>query len=491
VARISLIQVTAKISSQHFLENINLEVKEGECWAIVGANGSGKSSLGKLLCEHLQVAAGHFESAGHSEYISFEKVTEVLISEDEKDESDYMGGGGYVGTLAEKYICDAAAVNERQLQHLATKLKFKDVLDQELRSLSTGEMRKVVICRALLREPKVLVLDEPFDGLDPESCTTLKAIIASCVENRIIVVLLLNRFSEILPDVTHVAYLKDCSLLTAGPKEEILQTDALLRFHSFHSTLPARLPACDADCRSDLDNKQPLFKMTNVSVRYGDKIVLNGLDWTVWHGQNWMICGPNGSGKTTLLNLISGDNVKAYGNDIQLFGRKKGSGESVWDIKARLGYVSTAFQQRYRVGVTAKAVIISGFFDSIGVYRKFSPQQEQVARQWLAILGMEGLENTSFQRLSYGEQRLLLVARAMVKQPLLLILDEPCQGLDEINREMVLKLIDHLGKSAKTQLLYVSHRSEDKIPCIDYMLRLVPADGGGSKAEIHSVCREP
>lgn len=482
--RISLAAVTAQISSQTSLQNITLEIKTGQCWAIVGANGSGKSSLGKLICNDLPIISGKAEFPVHSEYLSFEKIIETLDAENEDDDSDYMGGGGYIGTTAGQFICDTADVDRNQLQCLAMKLRFENVLEQGLRTLSTGEMRKVVIGRALLRGPKILVLDEPFDGLDSDSCDSLKDVLSSCTEKGITVVLLLNRFSEILPEVTHVAYLKDCSLFALGPKEEILQSEALLRFHSFHYTLPAQLPMYDSGHSPALDRAHPLIEMKNVSVCYGDKTVLNKLTWTVLPGQNWRIAGPNGSGKTTLLNLINGDNVKAYGYDISLFGRKKGSGESIWDIKKRLGYVSTSLQQRYRVGATSKAVIVSGFFDSIGVYRKYSKQQEDIALQWLSILGMENRKNTSVHRLSYGEQRLLLIARAMVKQPQILILDEPCQGLDAANREMVLKLIDHLGRSEKTQLLYVSHQTEDKIPCIENFLQLVPAEGGGSRAEI-------
>lgn len=475
--------MTAKISSNSCLNDISLEINNKENWAIIGANGSGKSSLGRLICNDLEILAGNADYAVKSEYISFEKVIEVLDDENEKDESDFMGGGGYVGTTAREFICDGDLVDQGQFHNLSEKLRFKDILRQELRTLSTGEMRKVSICRALLREPEVLVLDEPFDGLDSDSCSTLKGILSSCIEDGITIVLLLNRFSEILPQITHVAYLKDCTLFASGEKEQILESEALRRFHSFHYTLPAHLPACQHSDTAVFSRDQPVIEMQKVSVQYGDKPVLNNLDWTVMSGQNWMIVGPNGSGKTTLLNLVSGDNMQAYGNDICLFGRKKGSGESVWDIKEKLGYVSTSFQQRYRVGATAKTVIISGFFDSIGVYRKHSKKQEDIALQWLSILRMEKQKDTSFHRLSYGEQRMLLIARAMVKQPTILILDEPCQGLDDANREMVLKLIDHLGKSDKTQLLYVSHHAEDKIPCIKYILQLIPAVGEGSSAK--------
>jgi molybdate transport system ATP-binding protein len=217
-------------------------------------------------------------------------------------------------------------------------------------------------------------------------------------------------------------------------------------------------------------------------VAYGGKSVLNKLNWTVGPGEHWKISGPNGSGKSTLLSLVSGDNPQAYANDITLFGIKRGSGESVWDIKKHIGLVSTTLQQDYRVGVTAKIVVISGFFDSIGVYGDYTKKQQEIALKWLEMLHMEKHANASFKNLSYGEQRLVLLARAMVKQPELLILDEPCQGLDDINREMVLKLVDHLGKTGTTQILYVTHHPEDHIPCITNSMELVPAAGGGSTA---------
>jgi len=222
-----------------------------------------------------------------------------------------------------------------------------------------------------------------------------------------------------------------------------------------------------------------LIVMKDVVVRYGEKCVLNRLNWTVKPGEHWKISGPNGSGKSTLLSLVSGDNPQAYANDITLFGIKRGSGESVWDIKKRIGLVSTAFQQDYRVGVTVKIVVISGFFDSIGVYGNYSKKQEEIALEWLEMLHMEKHVDASFRNLSYGEQHLVLLARAMVKQPDLLILDEPCQGLDDINREMVLKLVDHLGNAGTTQILYVTHHPEDSIPCITNSLELVSALAGG------------
>lgn len=487
LSEIILENVTAIIRDKLFLHDLSLQMKVGENWAIIGANGCGKSSLGQLFCGELEVVSGKLQLPVRSEYVSFEKVTELLDIEKQNDESDYLGCFD-PGTTAREFIFGKQSVDREQLDELITKMNFGAILEQGLKTLSTGEMRKVVISRALLQEPDLLVLDEPFDGLDVDSCRALQEIISSCIDCGIRVVLTLNRFSDILPEVTHIAYLKDCSLFASGSKEELLSSEALLRLHSFHYSLPDHLPG-------DVEKEEqplsavaaPLIEMNNVTVRYGENLVLNGLDWTVAKGEHWTVAGPNGSGKTTLLNLITGDNVQGYGNDISFFGRRKGSGESVWDIKEKLGYVSTAFQQNYRVGGTAKIVIISGFFDSIGVYRKYSKQQERIALEWLALLHMEKQSNVPFRSLSYGEQRMLLIARSMVKFPELLILDEPCQGLDDANREMVLKLIDHLGSTGKTQIIYVSHRLEDRIPCIGNALSLVAAESGGCRSKVVSV----
>lgn len=481
MSKIFFNNVTAVIKEKAKLEGVSLEIGANEHWAIVGANGSGKSSLGRLLCNGLEIISGSYSTVGKSGFVSFEKVSEIQESERYNDDSDFIGMVDQ-GTRVRTFILGvgAAAVDEMKLVELASQLDFTGILDRGLKFLSTGEMRKVVICKALMQDPELLVLDEPFDGLDQKSCHVLQTLIASCAEKGIRIVLLLNRFSEIVPVTTHIAYVKDCQIIMSGPKNELLNSEALLRFHAFHYTLPAQLPEIDsANILTPLTAGIPLIEMKNVIVRYDEKCVLNRFDWSVKPGEHWKISGPNGAGKSTLLSLVSGDNSQAYANDISLFGIKRGSGETVWDIKSRIGLVSTALQQDYRVGVTVRIVVISGFFDSIGVYNQFTKRQQEIALEWLEMLHMEKHIDTPFRNLSYGEQRLVLLARAMVKQPDLLILDEPCQGLDDINREMVLKLVDHLGKTGTTQILYVTHHQEDFLPCITNSLELVPADGGG------------
>ncbi len=226
----------------------------------------------------------------------------------------------------------------------------------------------------------------------------------------------------------------------------------------------ARLPA--------LNPSDPLVRLTGAAIRYPDNTVFENLDWTIEANQHWQLSGPNGSGKTCLLSLITGDHPQCYVNDIKVFGFQRGTGESIWQIKQYIGYVSTALQWEYRVSIGLRNVIISGFYDSIGLYTKSTDTQKAIADQWLALLGMSDRADEPFNGLSYGEQRLLLIARAMVKHPPLLILDEPCLGLDDMNRQVVLALIERICTASETAVLYVNHRSEDRIRGIDHHLAL-------------------
>jgi molybdate transport system ATP-binding protein len=483
--KISLQQVCVQIDGHSRLHDITLTMAPGQCWAVLGANGSGKSAFGLLLCGELAPTTGTTELVASSAYVSFEKVTRLLDYERYHDDSNNRGGAD-PGTLLRDYILRGLAGREDRLAELARQFSIVPLLDRGIKFLSTGEMRKAVICRAVLQEPQLLVLDEPFDGLDSAATATLKALVGTIIDNGTRVVLLLNRFSEILPAVSHVAYLQQGTIMTTGPVAQITSSSVLRRFHGFHRSDPLELPPPPPlPGLQPVPPGAPLIAMRNVRVSYADKIILNNLTWTVNQDEHWQISGPNGAGKSTLLNLISGDNTQAYANDISLFGRKKGSGESVWEIKQRIGMVSTHLQRSYRVAGTTLSVIVSGFFDSIGVYRNASAEQVQIARRWLAIIGMAEHARTPFGQLSFGEQRLVLLARAMIKQPQLLILDEPCQGLDDMNRAMILKLIDNLGRAGTTRILYVTHHPEDRIPCINRHLELVPSPcGAGSTARI-------
>lgn len=228
-----------------------------------------------------------------------------------------------------------------------------------------------------------------------------------------------------------------------------------------------------------------LLELRGVNVRYGDITVLQDLDWTLRPGQHCSISGPNGSGKTTLLSLINGDNHQAYGQDITLFGRRRGSGESVWDIKQKFGLLSTQLHLNHVRGMRVLEVVVSGFFDTIGLYDDWGDQQRQIADQWLQALGMSGMGREPFDTLSFGMQRMVLLARAMVKSPVILLLDEPCLGLDGHHADIILQAVDHIAENSDSQVLFVSHSAGETPICINQWLEFVP----GSKGfQLH--CRE-
>jgi molybdate transport system ATP-binding protein len=227
--------------------------------------------------------------------------------------------------------------------------------------------------------------------------------------------------------------------------------------------------------RSDTRSPQhanPIIKFRDVTVRYGETVALNSVDWTVQGGENWAILGPNGSGKTTLISLVYADNLQAYANDIWLFGKKRGSGESIWEIKERVGLVSPHLQAGYSLIMRVFDVVVSGFFDSTGLYREPTGEQKSAAAEWIDRLGITDLQDRTFSRLSYGERRLVIIVRALVKSPDILALDEPCQGLDPVNRKRVLSMVDKVGISTPTQILYVTHHSDEIPRCITNTLRL-------------------
>ena len=478
----TLNDVSAHYNKKLCLKNITISIEPGQSWAILGPNGSGKSALGRLLCQQLLPTSGLVQLPTKASFVSFESVSEALEQERYNDDSDILGGADQ-GTSTRDFILGGNSEQMQELHELATQLRFTHILDRGIKFLSTGEMRKALICRALIEQPTHIVLDEPFDGLDVDSKSSLQKLIKDVIARGINVTLLLNRFSEILLETSSVAYMKNGKIMISGIKQSVLESQTLNRLISLQTNIPDHLPGMIYPRESDDIESSPII-MKDVHVSYAEKPILTNLNWEVKRGEHWIIAGPNGSGKTTLLNLISGENTQSYANNIKLFGQQKGSGESIWDIKKRIGIISTAFQRNYRVSGTTLGVVVSGFYDSIGIYRKVSKAEKNIALDWLEILHLSDLANKPYQKLSFGEQRLALLARAMIKHPEVLILDEPCQGLDEINREMILRVIDILASKGFTQILYVTHAPEDRIKCINNLLHLVPSDLGGFTAKI-------
>jgi len=401
--------------------------------------------------------------------VSYEKQAELIEAERRKDDADIMD-----------VISEGTPVREmidaKHAEPLIDALGLRPLLDRAFRKLSTGETRKVMLIRALTSGPDLLVLDEPFDGLDHDSLGWLQDHIAKLALHTP-VVMVLNRLDECPDFITHLAYVDGGAgeggrllhTIERDDEQAMAELDHLLHLKTTDLEIPPPDPASKLP---PLDPDQPLVRMRKATVRYTDNLVFEDLDWTIERGEHWQVSGPNGSGKTCLLSLITGDHPQCYVNDIEVFGYRRGSGESIWDVKQYLGYVSTALQWEYRVGTGLRNVILSGFYDSIGLYTRATDVQKRIAGGWLELLGMADRPDQPFNKLSYGEQRLVLIARAMVKHPPLLILDEPCLGLDDMNRQLVLALIERICASDETTVLYVNHRLQDRIPGIENHLRL-------------------
>ncbi len=465
------------------LADVDWEIGPGEHWLLVGANGAGKSALAATLAGVGTLEAGSLSGLpDRVALVSHETQAELVRAELRKDDADILdviAEGTPVRELLPSNDASGGATGDEELAlKLARDFGLEPLLDRAFRKLSTGETRKLMLVRALAARPGLLVLDEPFDGLDAAALPMLQAHLAS-IASEVPMVLVLNRFDEAPDFVTHVAHVVDGRLASVVRRDDEAGYAALYRLLHLRTTELA-LPTVDPiDRLPPLDASAPLVRLSNAAIRYGDTTIFEGLDWTIRPGEHWQLTGPNGSGKTGLLSLITGDHPQCYTNDITVFGYRRGSGESIWEIKRYIGYVSTALQIDYRVSASCRNVVLSGFHDSIGVYTRSTDAQVRIADEWLALLGMSARANEPFDRLSYGDRRLLLIARAMVKRPPLLILDEPCLGLDDVNRQLVLALIERICAADGTTVLYVNHHAEDRVSGIERHLGL----GGGTSPQ--------
>ncbi|OTQ79774.1 molybdate ABC transporter ATP-binding protein ModF [Gilliamella apis] len=476
-----------KISDFRVFTIESLTINAGDIVAFVGRNGSGKSVLAKALAGDQTVLSGkvinHFKSIAH---ISFEHLQKIIDDEWKRNNTDMLSDKEDDTGLTTAEIIQEHNQNQALCESLALQFGIADLLNRRFKYLSTGETRKTLICRTLMSKPELLILDEPFDGLDVASRANLAETLSQLSKQNITIVMVLNRFNEIPPFVKYIGLLANCQLLKYGTKDTILNDVAVKQLTNLEHLSNFTLPEPD-EVSVPLPNDLDRIILNNGFVQYDGKAIINGLSWRVKANENWQIIGPNGAGKSTLLSLITGDHPQGYSNDLTLFGHKRGSGETIWDIKRHVGYVSSSFHLDYRVSLSVENVLVSGYFDSIGVYQTASDKQLKLVKQWLQLLDLTELAEKPFQSLSWGQQRLVLIARALVKHPTLLILDEPLQGLDYLNRELVKNWIDNLIDKGNTQLLFVSHHVEDAPKCITHRLTFVPNETVGYQYKIEGI----
>lgn len=335
---------------------------------------------------------------------------------------------------------------------------------RKLSTYSSGERKKVFLNYCINQKPDFIIVDNPLDHLDQNSRNTIRITLEELAQKTQLI-LLVNRQSDFPSFLLKKAYIKDNSFVL-GEINPALSEQNLFKAN--------RIPA---PLNPVVFEEEVLVKMKNLCVSYNQKPILNDINWTIKKGDFWHLLGPNGSGKSTLLSLITGDNTKGYGQDLYLFGMKKGSGENIWDIKKNIGYFSTAMTELFQKNDSLENMILSGFFDSLGLYTQPTDLQKNIVAQWLDLIHLSSLKNKPFKTLSLGQQRLVLIVRAVIKHPPLLILDEAVEGLDDENVAMVAKLITLLSQQPNMAILYVSHRIEPNIiPTAIY--ELTPNENG-------------
>jgi molybdate transport system ATP-binding protein len=467
---VSLIRCSAQLSDYFQLHIENINIAPFETTVVLGENGSGKSALLALVAGDIDLQEGSRHVPETFAWVSVSQQLALIEAERQKDGADILDIIPVPTPAKDILLAEIAPhkVDPALYAHLCHIFSLTPLLERPFRALSSGETRKLLLANAILSKPKLLILDEPWDGLDDKATTDLQSLLHSLSADHTLL-FVVNRLSEV-PHyckqliVMHEGATKWQTKITDDLAEQITHVQQWQ--HMQQQTL--RLPQADSERFTPLlsDPSLPLVKLTNAKVSYGGETVFSNLNWTINACEHWQLTGPNGSGKTCLLNLITGDHPQCYVNDINVFGMQRGSGESIWQIKQYIGYVSNGFHVDYRVNCSLLHVILSGFYDSIGLYHTPTDHQIRLAKQWLALLALETEQDRPFQSLSFGDQRLALIARAMVKHPALLILDEPCNGLDDINRLKVLALIELLASQGTTTVLYVNHHADDIIASI-------------------------
>jgi len=507
---LALDEATFRLGDRLVFEKTNWRFNRGEQWAIVGANGSGKSLLADGLRGRLPLVQGelryyfrppenlsHEEAIGHvafedrkselhgavvqSRWSSFEEEAALSV----RDFLSYDRVMDVNPFEIDSRHGPARRLFEKRLRRAIGLFQIGNFLTHSLLSLSNGERQRVQLARALAQPLRLLILDEPYVGLDRATREYFHRVLEHLLKTNLRVLLITTRVEDLPRHITHLLCVEDCRVVAAGSRS------ALEFAGSREPGVRGRVakPARGVDPRLPIRNRRysrlkvcatsqkaaeraNLVEIHNVTVRYGNTVVLERVNWTVREGESWALLGPNGSGKTTLLSLIQGDHPQAYVNEVMVFGRRRGTGESVWELKKHIGWVSPELQLHFDDTVSVFEVVVSGFQDTIGVFQAPSRRQAAAARSWLRHFDLLEWAQLPLFSLSAGLQRMTLLARALVKKPRLLILDEPCQGLDREHRELIIRNVDEQIRGGAVTAIFVTHRPEEIPTSIKKVLRL-------------------
>lgn len=471
-----------KMQANYILDGTSFSVLSNQHLAIIGDAGSGKTLLAKALAGKIffegTIETGNAKIIMVGQHYHFRNLSNT-------------SGFYYQQRYNSSDSDDALTVNDELLQISNNEVEIDDLLHglqlyhrkhSPLLHLSSGEHKRFQLIKAFVGKPDILILDNPYAGLDIKSRKNLSFIFQQLSANntRLIIITQPNEIPDCITHILHLEkgnaeYFEAASFIS----RQVLSTNS---YEHYFSNL-----TIGNKTKSDFS---VAVEMKNVCVKYHDQLILNNINWKVSRGEKWLIKGSNGAGKSTLLSLITGDNPQAYANDIVLFDRRRGTGESIWDIKKNIGYVSPELHWYFETNITCFQTIGSGFFDTIGLYKKLNGEQQNKIHEWLYYFNINHLADKLLSSVSAGNQRLILLARALVKDPSLLILDEPCQGLDDHQKSGFVQLIDDICANGDTTLIYVSHY-DDEIPhCVNNVLHLEKGNQTITQSIYHSNAAE-
>lgn len=480
------------IDKEPVLNDISFSIQTGECVVLTGASGSGKTMLAKILAGHIPVPEGMIQfSAPDLKKIIVQQQHDFRFAFDTRS---YFGQrydrnyGSDFPTVHNMLLTQEASKGE--LDKIILQLNLSEKLNQPVIELSNGEGKRVQLALALLARPDILILDQPFIGLDVATRKELHALLEYLKAQNITLILITT--PDEIPSFTDQVFVLDSGNLTPVEKEahnlpEIPEEDKPVAFNDWERLQELSIAAYPPF--------ETAVQMNHITVSFDDKKILNDISWVVKRGEHWALVGHNGSGKSTLLSLINADNPQVYVNDVHLFDHKRGSGESIWEIKKKIGYVSPEMHNHFLRGssfvqsqsiakndyslgsfsqdkTTCFEIVSSGLNDQVGSSARFTTLQQKSVTYWMEALDVIQLKQKAFYKMSLGQQRVLLLARALVKNPPLLILDEPCQGLDKKQTQLFTCLVDAVCTHTEKTLIYVSHYASDIPLCIDHTLVL-------------------
>ncbi|MFH2058226.1 MAG: ATP-binding cassette domain-containing protein [Pseudomonadota bacterium] len=441
----------------------NFEVQHGQSWTVIGTNRSGIRDFFDLICsKQKDVTADLLTLPDNLGWVCFKDQQKIYELELRKDDTDYLDRLD-PGTLARDFL-----KNIDNHLDLIEKFGMTACLDRGYRRLSNGQSRKLLILSQITQGRSALAIQAPFEGLDPDSRKEVSEALHYLQSQKVLVLLFVHNIEDIPSWCTHVALIKQGELLIQGTQKRIFAQvekqmqcalpDFQVSAKEFYADKTKPSKKRRAVCETDGSD---LVCLKNGAAGYEGEPVFKELSLTVRKKDHTLITGPNGCGKSTLLHVITGDHPACYQNDLKIFNIQRGSGESIWELKKKMGIVSPELHRNYYIPGSTINCIISGLFDSIGLYQAYSPQQEKQAQKWLDHLGMTHKAKIPFRDLIYADQRLVLIARALIKQPELLILDEPTQGLDAANRKALLDFLEQMTRQTDCTILYVSHREDE------------------------------